>query len=218
MGHGFKLVDHLTHNVYRGRMAYLGRASTRSLFNFREIRYFDIKGEYTGLTSKAHDRARRHDPHPLERGIVQKGAGQIEEYLMKLSMAKAFSTSPCSAKTCCRSVDKLIKAGVPLMKAPQRHLLQDAGLVGCQAMARTVPEELKASAAFCWMAQLKMAARRACCCRYSLETVLGPVFFEFIQRKGDYREGFGEGNFKALFQSIERDQIRRGVLSADATA
>jgi 4-hydroxyphenylpyruvate dioxygenase len=45
------------------------------------------------------------------------------------------------------------------------------------------------------------------------ETLMGPVFFEFIQRKGD--DGFGEGNFKALFESIERDQIKRGVLTAD---
>ena len=57
------------------------------------------------------------------------------------------------------------------------------------------------------------AASRACCCRSSRRRVLGPVFFEFIQRKGD--EGFGEGNFKALFQSIERDQMKRGVLSTE---
>ena len=44
---------------------------------------------------------------------------------------------------------------------------------------------------------------------------IGPVFFEFIQRKGDYKEGFGEGNFKALFKSIERDQIERGTLEVE---
>ena len=65
--HGLKLIDHLTHNVYRGRMAYWA-GFYEKLFNFREIRYFDIKGEYTGLTSQGDDRARRQDPHPAERG------------------------------------------------------------------------------------------------------------------------------------------------------
>ena len=73
VGHGLKVIDHLTHNVYRGRMAFWADFYER-LFNFREIRYFDIQGEYTGLTSKAHDRAGRHDPHPAERG-VQEGLG-----------------------------------------------------------------------------------------------------------------------------------------------
>ena len=66
-GCGLEMIDHLTHNVYRGRMDYWATFYEK-LFNFREIRYFDIKGEYTGLTSKAHDRARRQDPHPAQRG------------------------------------------------------------------------------------------------------------------------------------------------------
>ena len=64
---------------------------------------------------------------------------------------------------------------------------------------------------FCSTARPKMESS-GCCCRFSRERVLGPVFFEFIQRKGD--EGFGEGNFKALFESLERDQLRRGVIQA----
>jgi 4-hydroxyphenylpyruvate dioxygenase len=74
VGHGLHLIDHLTHNVYRGRMAFWG-GFYEKLFNFREIRYFDIQGEYTGLTS-GDDGARRQDPHPAERGVFGKGAGR----------------------------------------------------------------------------------------------------------------------------------------------
>ena len=80
-GCGFKLIDHLTHNVYRGRMDYWAGFYER-LFNFREIRYFDIKGEYTGLVLQGNDRAGRQDPDSAERGGTQ-GSGQIEEFLMQ---------------------------------------------------------------------------------------------------------------------------------------
>ena len=84
VGHGLKLIDHLTHNVYRGRMAFWANFYEK-LFNFREIRYFDIQGEYTGLTSQGADRAGRQDPHPAERGVVQGLAARSKSILMKFN-------------------------------------------------------------------------------------------------------------------------------------
>ena len=79
VGAGFKIIDHLTHNVYGGRMAHWGGFYER-VFNFREIRYFDIKGEYTGLTSRAMTAPDGKIRIPLnEEGKA--GGGQIEEYL-----------------------------------------------------------------------------------------------------------------------------------------
>jgi 4-hydroxyphenylpyruvate dioxygenase len=203
VGHGLKIVDHLTHNVYRGRMAYWA-AFYEKFFNFREIRYFDIKGEYTGLTSKAMTAPDGMIRIPLNEES-SRGAGQIEEYLMAFN-GEGIQHIAMLSDDLIKSVDSLRAAGVPLMKAPPAtyYKMLDARLPGHGEDA----SELQ-SRGILLDGATSGAAHRLLLQIFSA-TVLGPVFFEFIQRKGD--DGFGEGNFKALFESIERDQVERGVL------
>ena len=203
VGHGFKIVDHLTHNVYRGRMAFWA-AFYEKFFNFREIRYFDIKGEYTGLTSKAMTAPDGMIRIPLNEES-SRGAGQIEEYLMAFN-GEGIQHIALLSDDLFKSVDALRRAGVPLMKAPpdtyyrmlDDRLPQHGENVG----------ELKARGIL--LDGTTGGGGSRLLLQIFSGTVFGPVFFEFIQRKGD--DGFGEGNFKALFESLERDQIERGVL------
>ena len=205
VGHGLRLVDHLTHNVYRGRMGFWAAFYER-LFNFREIRYFDIQGEYTGLTSKAMTAPDGRIRIPLNEESG-KGSGQIEEFLMQFN-GEGIQHVALLTDDLLATIDSLQLAGVPLMSAPndvyyemlEERLpghgqpigeLQTRGILLDGSTAGGQPRLL-----------LQIFS----------QTVLGPVFFEFIQRKGD--DGFGEGNFKALFQSIERDQVRRGVVGS----
>jgi len=206
-GHGLKLIDHLTHNVYRGRMAYWAAFYER-LFNFREIRYFDIQGEYTGLTSKAMTAPDGQIRIPLNEES-SKGSGQIEEFLMQFNgegiQHVALLTDDLPA-----TVDRLQLAGIPLMTAPNDvyYEMLDTRLPGhgqpvAALQARGILLDGSTDA-------VKAGGTPRLLLQIFSGTVLGPVFFEFIQRQGD--DGFGEGNFKALFESIERDQVRRGVL------
>ena len=202
-GHGLRIVDHLTHNVYRGRMAFWA-AFYEKLFNFREIRYFDIKGEYTGLTSKAMTAPDGMIRIPLNEES-SRGAGQIEEYLMAFN-GEGIQHIAMLSDDLIKTVDSLAKAGVPLMKAPPAtyYKMLDARLPG----HGEDPATLQARGILL-DGNTGDGSRRLLLQIFSA-TLLGPVFFEFIQRKGD--DGFGEGNFKALFESIERDQVERGVL------
>ncbi len=209
VGHGFKVIDHLTHNVYRGRMAYWG-GFYEKLFNFREIRYFDIQGEYTGLTSRAMTAPDGMIRIPLNEESG-KGTGQIEEFLMQFN-GEGIQHIALLTDDIIASVDALQMAGIPLMTAPNDiyyEMLQERlpghGEPTAELQARGIL--LDGSTA--------NGDKRLLLQIFS-QTLLGPVFFEFIQRKAD--EGFGEGNFKALFESLERDQIRRGALKVDAAA
>lgn len=205
VGHGLKLIDHLTHNVYRGRMAYWADFYEK-LFNFREIRYFDIKGEYTGLTSKAMTAPDGKIRIPLNEES-QKGGGQIEEFLM------AFNGEG-------------IQHIAFLCDKPDRGHRQPADVgraAGDRAETSTTNENLEKRLPGHGQPVDQLQARgilldgtteggqRRLLLQIFSKPLLGPVFFEFIQREGD--EGFGEGNFKALFESLERDQIERGVLT-----
>ncbi|MDB5751971.1 MAG: 4-hydroxyphenylpyruvate dioxygenase [Ramlibacter sp.] len=205
-GHGLKVVDHLTHNVYRGRMAHWADFYER-LFNFREAKYFDIKGEYTGLTSKAMSAPDGLIRIPLNEE-AGKTAGQIEEFLMKFS-GEGIQHVALASDNLIETVDKLQMAGVQLMTAPNdvyyemlEERLPGHGQPVGELQARGIL--LDGSTA---------GGQPRLLLQIFSETMLGPVFFEFIQRSGD--DGFGNGNFKALFESLERDQIRRGVLNID---
>jgi 4-hydroxyphenylpyruvate dioxygenase len=205
-GHGFRIVDHLTHNVYRGRMAFWGSFYER-LFNFREIRYFDIKGEYTGLTSRAMTAPDGLIRIPLNEE-AGKSPGQIEEFLMKFN-GEGIQHVALLTDDLLASVDALRKAGVPLMTAPNdiyyemlEERLPGHGEPVAELQARRILLDGSTT-----------GGQKRLLLQIFSQTLLGPVFFEFIQRKAD--EGFGEGNFKALFESLERDQIRRGVLKVD---
>jgi 4-hydroxyphenylpyruvate dioxygenase len=203
VGHGLQIIDHLTHNVYRGRMSYWASFYER-LFNFKEIRYFDIKGEYTGLTSRAMTAPDGKIRIPLnEEGKA--GGGQIEEFLMKFN-GEGIQHIALLSEDLIGTVDKLRAAGVPLMTAPPETYYEM--LEGRVPGHGENVAELKARGLL--LDGSVADGKPRLLLQIFSETQLGPVFFEFIQRKGD--DGFGEGNFKALFESIERDQKRRGVI------
>jgi 4-hydroxyphenylpyruvate dioxygenase len=208
VGHGLKLVDHLTHNVYRGRMAFWA-AFYEKLFNFREIRYFDIKGEYTGLTSKAMTAPDGKIRIPLNEESG-KGSGQIEEFLMQFN-GEGIQHVALLTDDILATIDSLALAGVPLMTAPNDvyyEMLEERLPGHGQPIAELQTRGILLDGS-------TEGGKPRLLLQIFSQTVLGPVFFEFIQRKGD--DGFGEGNFKALFQSIERDQVRRGVLAVEPT-
>jgi 4-hydroxyphenylpyruvate dioxygenase len=204
-GHGLKVIDHLTHNVYRGRMSYWA-GFYEKLFNFREIRYFDIKGEYTGLTSKAMTAPDGRIRIPLNEES-KAGGGQIEEFLLQFN-GEGIQHIALLTDDIFATVDSLRAAGVPLMTAPPATYYEM--LEGRIPGHGQDVEALKARGLL--VDGTTEGGQQRLLLQIFSETQLGPVFFEFIQRKGD--EGFGEGNFRALFESIERDQVRRGVLQA----
>ena len=211
-GHGFRVIDHLRHYVYRGRMAFWGAFYER-IFNFREIRYFDIKGEYTGLTSRAMTAPDGLIRIPLNEESGKVGTGQIEEFLMKVN-GEGIQHIALLTDDLMASVDALRMAGVPLMSAPNdiyygmlEERLAGHGEPVADLQARGILLDGSTRGG-------PDGDENRLLLQIFSETLLGPVFFEFIQRKND--EGFGEGNFKALFESLERDQIRRGALTVDA--
>lgn len=203
VGFGMTEIDHLTHNVYRGRMAYWA-GFYEKLFNFRELRYFDIKGEYTGLTSKAMSAPDGKIRIPLNEES-SKGAGQIEEYLMQFN-GEGIQHIALFTPNLIDTLDRLKEAGVPLMDAPPATYYD---MLEGRLPGHGEPVDALKARGILLDGDTANGQRRLLLQIFS-KTQLGPVFFEFIQRKGD--EGFGEGNFKALFESIERDQIQRGVL------
>ncbi len=204
-GCGFNVIDHLTHNVYRGRMDYWA-GFYEKIFGFREIRYFDIKGEYTGLTSKAMTSPCGKIRIPLNEEASQ-GVGQIEEFLMAYN-GEGIQHVALSCDDLIAGWDKLKKRGVPFMTPPPdtyyemlEERLPDHGENVEQLQSRGILLD----------GSTTEGDPRLLLQIFS-DTLVGPVFFEFIQRKKE--EGFGEGNFKALFESIERDQLKRGVVTA----
>ena len=202
-GAGFKIIDHLTHNVYGGRMAHWSSFYER-VFNFREIRYFDIKGEYTGLTSRAMTAPDGKIRIPLnEEGKA--GGGQIEEYLRAYNgegiQHIAFS---CDDLPACW--DRLKALGTPFAPPPPKAYYD---MLEERLPGHGEPVDALQSRGILLDGSTQDGDPRLLLQIFS-QTMIGPVFFEFIQRKKD--EGFGEGNFTALFKSIERDQIERGAL------
>jgi 4-hydroxyphenylpyruvate dioxygenase len=198
-GHGLVAIDHLTHNVHKGRMKEWADFYER-LFNFREVRYFDIEGQVTGVKSKAMTSPCGRIRIPINEEGNEK-AGQIQEYLDQYRGEGIQHVALASADLY-RTVDRLRAAGVNLLHTVDTYYeLVDKRIPGhgedvAELKKRRILVDGKAGALL-----LQIFS----------ENQLGPIFFEFIQRKGD--EGFGEGNFKALFESIELDQMRRGVLS-----
>jgi 4-hydroxyphenylpyruvate dioxygenase len=200
VGHGLTYIDHLTHNVHRGRMGEWASFYER-LFNFREVRYFDIEGQATGVKSKAMTSPCGKIRIPINEEGNEK-AGQIQEYLDRYQ-GEGIQHIAMGSTNLYATVDALELAGVKLLNTSDTYYeLLDKRIPGhCEELdalkSRNIlvdgkPDEL--------LLQI-----------FS-ENQLGPIFFEFIQRKGN--EGFGEGNFKALFETMELDQIRRGALES----
>lgn len=204
-GCGFNVIDHLTHNVYKGRMDYWAKYY-EDLFNFREIRFFDIKGEYTGLVSRAMTAPDGLIRIPLNEEKSD-AVGQIEEYLREYK-GEGIQHIAFSCDNLIECWDRLKKAGTVFMTAPPETyyaMLEDR-----------LPGHGEPTDEFKKRGILLDGTTEGGQPRLLLQIfsgkAIGPIFFEFIQRKED--EGFGEGNFKALFESIERDQIERGVIAA----
>ena len=206
-GAGLRLIDHLTHNVYGGRMAHWAAFYER-IFNFREIRYFDIKGEYTGLTSKAMTAPDGKIRIPLnEEGAG--GGGQIDEYLRAYN-GEGIQHIAFACDDLYATWDRLNALGTVFVPAPPAtyYEMLDARLPGHGEPV----DALKARGLLLDGSTADNDPRLLL--QIFGQPRIGPVFFEFIQRKKD--EGFGEGNFTALFKSLELDQIRRGALTVTA--
>ena len=192
------LIDHLTHNVHRGNMGQWAGFYER-LFNFREIRYFDIEGKKTGLFSKAMTSPCGKIRIPINES--QDDKSQIEEYLREYHgegiQHIALRTSDIYA-----TVDALRANGVQFQDTP------DTYYEGVDARVPGHDEDLAELARRRIL--IDGSAQDGILLQIFTTNVIGPIFFEIIQRKGN--EGFGEGNFRALFESIELDQKRRGVI------
>ena len=205
VGAGLHTIDHLTHNVYRGRMAHWSGFYER-IFGFREIRYFDIKGEYTGLTSRAMTAPDGRIRVPLnEEG--QAGGGQIEAFLRAYN-GEGIQHIAFSCDDLLATWDRLRTAGTRFMTPPPATYYE---MLAERLPGHGEPVGELQSRGILLDGKTGDGPPRLLLQIFS-ETVIGPVFFEFIQRKED--DGFGEGNFTALFQSMERDQLRRGALLA----
>ena len=203
-GRGLYFIDHLTHNVHRGRMDFWFDFYAR-IFNFRQIRFFDIEGRHTGLFSRAITSPDGRIRIPLNESADDKS--QIEEYLHSYK-GEGIQHIACGTADIFATVGGLRDADMAFMPAPPDAYYEriDARLPGHgENIARLRKlgilidgEQIAGRDGIGTLLQIFSA------------NLIGPVFFEFIQRKGN--EGFGEGNFRALFESIEDDQIRRGVL------
>jgi 4-hydroxyphenylpyruvate dioxygenase len=205
-GHGLTYIDHLTHNVHRGRMKEWAEFYER-LFNFREIRYFDIEGKLTGLKSKAMTSPCGKIRIPINESSDDKS--QIAEYL-DLYHGEGIQHIALGTNDIYSTVEQMNASGVAF---------QDTIATYYDLVDRRLPnhgerlEDLRRLHIL--IDGNSNATRRELLLQIFTQTLIGPIFFEIIQRKGD--QGFGEGNFRALFESIELDQIKRGVLKDQTT-
>ncbi len=202
-GNGLTYIDHLTHNVHRGRMKEWADFYER-LFNFKEVRYFDIEGKLTGLKSKAMTSPCGKIRIPINESSDDKS--QIAEYL-DLYHGEGIQHIALGTDDIYSTVEGMKNQGV---------LFQDTIATYYDLVNKRLPnhgerlDELKRLRILIDGAT-HQGAPNELLLQVFTQTVIGPIFFEIIQRKGD--QGFGEGNFRALFESIELDQVRRGVLS-----
>jgi 4-hydroxyphenylpyruvate dioxygenase len=201
-GVGLAYVDHLTHNVHQGQMT-TWAGFYEKLFNFREIRYFDIKGVKTGLLSRAMTSPDGKVRIPINESADDKS--QIAEYLRQYNgegiQHIALHTSDIYA-----TIERMRAAGVPFQVTPDTYYeMVDERVPG---HGEDLPKMQRLNILV--DGDKEDAAGKHLLLQIFTQNCIGPIFFEIIQRKGN--EGFGEGNFRALFLSIERDQMRRGVI------
>jgi 4-hydroxyphenylpyruvate dioxygenase len=197
---GLTYLDHLTHNLFRGNMGLWADYYER-IFNFREIRYFDIEGKVTGLISKAMTSPCGKIRIPLNES--QDDKSQIEEFLARYN-GEGIQHIALGSADIFASVEALRARGVPFQETPSSYFdALDTRLPGHgEDVSRLRTNHILMDGA--------PTEGQGILLQIFTTDAIGPIFFEIIQRKGN--EGFGEGNFKALFESIEADQIRRGVL------
>jgi 4-hydroxyphenylpyruvate dioxygenase len=195
---GLSLIDHLTHNVRRGRMDEWAGFYER-LFNFREIRYFDIEGKKTGLFSRAMTSPCGKIRIPINES--QDDKSQIEEYIREYR-GEGIQHIALATPDIYATVDALRVNGVEFQDTPDTYY---EGVEARVAGHRESLERMRERRIL-----IDGSAKDGILLQIFTKNVIGPIFFEIIQRKGN--EGFGEGNFRALFESIELDQERRGVI------
>lgn len=203
-GFGLTYIDHLTHNVYRGNMNVWAKFY-EDIFNFKEIRYFDIEGKLTGLKSRAMTSPCGKIRIPLNESSDDKS--QIEEFLNRFN-GEGIQHIALGTNDIYATVDALGAAGIPLQDTPDTYY---------EMLNERVPghgEELAELKKRKILLDGAPTEDQGILLQIFTQDAMGPVFFEIIQRKGN--EGFGEGNFQALFESIELDQVRRGVLDDKA--
>jgi 4-hydroxyphenylpyruvate dioxygenase len=199
-GAGLTYIDHLTHNVARGNMNKWA-GFYEKLFNFREVRYFDIEGKKTGLFSRAMTSPCGKIRIPINES--QDDKSQIEEYLQEYK-GEGIQHIALGTADIVGTVDVLRGQGVLFQDTP------DTYYEGVDARVRGHRENLEELRKRRILLDGNPEKGEGLLLQIFTQNVIGPIFFEIIQRKGN--EGFGEGNFRALFESIELDQMRRGVL------
>src|SRR6201995_2656266 len=190
-------IDHVTHNVFRGNMDQW-TGFYKEFFNFREIRYFDIEGKLTGLKSRAMTSPDGNIRIPINESSDDKS--QIEEYLHAYH-GEGIQHIALATDKIYRSVETLRGLGTQFQSTPETYYERLDNRI--QGHGEDVPR-LKQNNI------LMDGAQDDLLLQIFTQNAIGPIFFELIQRKGN--QGFGEGNFQALFESIEADHIRRGVL------
>jgi 4-hydroxyphenylpyruvate dioxygenase len=199
---GLTYIDHLTHNLFRGRMDMWADLYAR-IFNFRQIRYFDIEGRQTGLVSKAMTSPCGKIRIPLNES--QDEHSQIEEFLRDYH-GEGIQHVALGTSDVFHAVEAMRARGVRFQDTPDTYYEHvDARVPGHgEDLQRLQKDRILVDGA--------PEEGQGLLLQIFTENLIGPIFFEIIQRKGN--EGFGEGNFRALFESIELDQMRRGVLPA----
>lgn len=203
-GVGFHYLDHLTHNVFRGNMDKWFNFYAK-LFNFRQIRFFDIEGKKTGLFSRALTSPCGKIRIPINESADEHS--QIEEYLKRYN-GEGIQHIAVGCQDIYSATDQLDENGLRFMpKPPDAYYdLSHERVVGHEEPI----DRMKKHGILIDGEGVVDGGETRILLQIFSKTVIGPIFFEFIQRKGD--DGFGEGNFRALFESIEEDQIRRGVI------
>ncbi len=199
-GFGLTFIDHLTHNLFLGNMQKWSDYYEK-LFNFREIRYFDIKGAKTGLLSKAMTAPDGIVRIPLNESSDEKS--QINEYLRDYK-GEGIQHIALFTDDIYSTVERMREAGIAFLDTPDTYF---------DVIDQRVPghgEDVPRLARNKILIDADPETHERKLLQIFTQNAFGPIFFEIIQRKGN--EGFGEGNFQALFESIERDQMKRGVL------
>lgn len=194
---GFSVIDHLTNNVYKGTMQRWADFY-KNVFGFEEVRYFDIKGVKTGLTSYALRSPCGKFCIPINEGKESKS--QIDEYLREYNgpgvQHIAFLTNKIID-----SVSGISKAGVATLDIDDDYY---------RDVFDRVPNVTEDRAKLQDLGILVDGDEEGYLLQIFTKNIIGPIFIEIIQRRNHH--AFGEGNFGALFRSIERDQEKRGVL------
>jgi 4-hydroxyphenylpyruvate dioxygenase len=199
-GAGLTEIDHVTHNVFRGNMDQWA-GFYEKFFGFREVRYFDIEGKLTGLKSRAMTSPDGAIRIPINESSDDKS--QIAEYL-DVYKGEGIQHIALGTNDIYGSVETLQASGAAFQDTPETYYERLDNRI--KGHGEDVPRLRRD--------RILMDGERnsevGLLLQIFTQNAIGPIFFELIQRKGN--QGFGEGNFKALFESIEADQIKRGVL------